>query len=54
MLFLDGVYVDYPHKVLRFVGGKTPSHEELTALVGTITRRVGCKLERDSKSGTSE
>lgn len=46
MLFLDGVYVDDPHKGLRFVRVKAPSHEELTALVGTIARRVGRKLER--------
>ncbi len=46
MLFLDGVYADDPHKGLRFVRVKAPSHEELTALVGTIARRVGRKLER--------
>jgi hypothetical protein len=46
MLFLDGVYVDDPHKGLRFVRVKAPSHEELTALVGTIALRVGRKLER--------
>ena len=46
MLFLDGVYVDDPHKGLRFVRVKAPSHEELAALVGTIARRVGRKLER--------
>ena len=46
MLFLDGVYVDDPHKALRFVRVKAPSHEELTALVATIARRVGCNLER--------
>ena len=40
------VLVDDPHKGLRFVRVKGPSHEELAALVGTIARRVGRKLER--------
>ena len=51
MLFLDGVYADDPHKRVRFVRVKAPSHEELTALVGTIARRVGRKLERDITYG---
>ena len=39
-LFLDGVYVDDDHGNQRFHRVKAPSHDELTALVHTISHRV--------------
>jgi hypothetical protein len=41
MLFLDGVYADFPDGSARFRWVKAPTSEELTQLAHTIARRVG-------------
>lgn len=45
---LNGVYVDNPHGSARFRRVKAPTSTELTRLVHTIARRVGCYLEGQS------
>lgn len=49
MLFLDGVYVEYPNGTARFRWVKAPTSQELTQLVHTIAHRVGRFLERQGR-----
>ena len=46
MLFLDGVYVERPDRLLRFRWVKAPASTELTQLAHVIALRVGRYLER--------
>jgi hypothetical protein len=47
MLFLDGVYIDNPHRSrARFRWVKAPTSDELTQLTYTIAQRVARYLER--------
>ena len=46
MLFLDGVYADYPNGGVRYRWAKAPTSETLNRLAHSIATRVGRYLER--------
>jgi hypothetical protein len=46
MLFLDGVYVEWPDGSLRFRWVKAPTSAELAGLTQTVVRRIGRFVER--------